>query len=58
MKMDVRDMQDREVYERGFEGLLDKLGHTGTMTQLENRADADRTNNSKIYHNRTCAAMR
>ncbi len=56
--MDIRDMQDREVYESGLEVLLDKLGHTGTMTQLENRADADRTNNSKIYHNRTCAAMR
>ena len=33
--MDIRDMQDREVYERGFEVLLDKLGHTGTIRFLK-----------------------
>lgn len=35
MKMDIRDMQDREVYERGFEVLLDKLGPTGTIRFLK-----------------------
>ena len=33
--MDIRDMQDREVYERGFEVLLDKLGPTGTIRFLK-----------------------
>ena len=30
--MDIRDMQDREVYERGFEALLDKLGPNNART--------------------------
>lgn len=33
--MNIRDMQDREVYERGFEVLLDKLGPTGTIRFLK-----------------------
>ena len=33
--MNVRDITDAEVYEIGFEVLLDKLGHAGTIRFLQ-----------------------
>ncbi|MYA70816.1 hypothetical protein F4009_08065 [Candidatus Poribacteria bacterium] len=33
--MNIQDMTDAEVYERGIEILLDKLGHAGTIRFIE-----------------------